>query len=55
MSTVIKYYNIYQLTTHLKLGSNVAAKNILQVYLTRGTVGVNRSQGVINDLQNDRC
>ncbi len=32
MSGCIKYYNIYQLFIHVKLGLNIAVNNVLQVY-----------------------
>ncbi len=38
MSGCIKYYNIYQLFTQVKLGSNIAVKNVLQVYVTTNTI-----------------
>ncbi len=34
MSEFIKWYNIYELFIHLKLGSNIAVKNVLQGYVT---------------------
>ncbi len=34
MNGSIKYYNICQLFTHVKLGSNIAVNNVLQVYVT---------------------
>ncbi len=34
MSRSIKQYNIYQLFTHVKLGSNIAINKVLQVYVT---------------------
>ncbi len=30
--------HIYQLFTHMKLGSNIAVKNVLQVYVTTTTI-----------------
>ncbi len=38
MSRCINYYNINQLFTHVKLGSNIAIKNVLQVYVTTITI-----------------
>ncbi len=38
MRGCIKCYNIDQLFTHVKHGSNIAVKNVLQVYVTTTTI-----------------
>ncbi len=38
MSGFTKWYYILLFVTHLKLGSNIAEKNVLQVYMTTTTV-----------------
>ncbi len=50
INVFIKQYNSYSLFTHVKLGSNIAAKNVLQVYVTKTTTSYVISIKIIIDV-----